>query len=114
MKKLLLAAFFAFSLCAQSQVTPPGYAMSEQEISQISTMELTSFNQADLIREAEEKDKMGQMSMYGKIIDWNVNADNAGIWTTMPNGDRIWQLRFRTADAKFAFIGMSINTDLIS
>ena len=72
MKKLLLAAFFAFSLCAQSQVTPLGYAMSEQEISQISTMELTSFNQADLIRDAEEKDKMGQMSMYGKIIDWNV------------------------------------------
>ncbi|MFM1998660.1 MAG: hypothetical protein RL204_607 [Bacteroidota bacterium] len=100
MKKLLLAAFFAFSLCAQSQVTPPGYAMSEQEISQIATMELTSFNQADLIREAEEKDKMGQMSMYGKIIDWNVNANNSGVWTTMPNGDRIWQLRFRTADAK--------------
>ena len=55
MKKLLLAAFFALSLCAQSQVTPPGYAMSENEISQISTMDLPSFNQADLIREAEEK-----------------------------------------------------------
>ena len=78
MKKLLLAAFFAVSLCAQSQVTPPGYAMSENEISQISTMELPSFNQADLI---SLRTQAGLNDLLPGLTGWaQVNGRNAISW----------------------------------
>jgi V8-like Glu-specific endopeptidase len=100
MKKLLLAAFCAVSLSANAQETPIGYAMSEAEIDQLHVVELENLNPAELIREAEEDDKMGKMSMYGRIIDLNVTPENYGVWKALPNGDMIWQLRFRVPSAQ--------------
>lgn len=101
MKKLLLAVF-AFNVCfyAVSQSTPIGYAMHENEINSLETFELSTFDQDELIRRAEDDDKLGRMSMYGELINTPVNSNQHGRWTTDLDGNKVWQFRFRTANAK--------------
>src|SRR5690606_16857099 len=35
----------------------------------------------------------------GKKFDTDYNFGNSGRWTTLENGDRIWQIRFQSKDA---------------
>lgn len=46
-----------------------------------------------------EQNKVG-LWMFGKKFDYNLNFNNSGSWTTLPNGDRIWRLTFYSENAK--------------
>lgn len=101
MKKLLLALLaLSSSIVTFSQGNPYGYSMNDSELNSIETYELTTFDQDELIRRAEDGDKMGQMSMYGEIINTTVDIAAQGTWTTDLDGNQICQFRFRTANAK--------------
>ncbi len=41
----------------------------------------------------------GEMMPAGQILPVNYTLDNSGVWTTLPNKDRIWRLHLQVPDA---------------
>ncbi|HMQ68103.1 MAG TPA: T9SS type A sorting domain-containing protein [Ignavibacteria bacterium] len=37
---------------------------------------------------------------YAKVLDTDLNLNNSGTWTNLPDGSRIWRLEIRSEDAK--------------
>ncbi len=37
---------------------------------------------------------------YAKVLDTDLNFNNSGTWTDLPDGSRIWRLEIRSEDAK--------------
>ncbi len=100
MKKIYLTALLTyFHLAVFSQEVPFGYFMHEAELNSLETVELPSFNQAQLVADAQANDKLGKMSMYGELIDYTATPETHGKWTVDDQGNKIWQLRFRTSGA---------------
>lgn len=100
MKKIYFAAVLVLlNIAAFSQEVPVGYLMHQEEINSLETLELPSFNQEELVAEAEADDKLGKMSMYGRLIDYTASPETQGRWTVDEQGNSVWQLRFRTSGA---------------
>lgn len=101
MNRILLLSGLLMSFGASfAQSLPAGYTMHESALSSLTVYELPQQNQQLLIERAEADDKHGKMSMYGNIIDVNVDAETHGEWRTNADGDMIWQFRFRSNGAK--------------
>lgn len=101
MKKLLVATYVTLlSFVSISQHEPFGFSLSEQMLENLSTKELSTFDHATLLEEDTRREQLGQRSNFGRIIPLEVNQENEGTWTTLPNGDRLWQFRFHTENAK--------------
>ncbi len=108
MNKLLCAVCLVLmSLVSYSQNEPYGFSLSEQMIESLATEELATFNHQLLLEEDTRFEKMGQRSNFGRIIPFHQNQETVGVWTTLPNGDRLWQLRFHSENAK----GVSVYFD---
>lgn len=100
---LLLAALSSFS-----QEVPFGFASNQEDFEvSLSTLELQTFDHEQLLLEDTRKEEEGGRTNHGRLILQQMNADNVGAWTQLPNGDLVWQLRFRTAGAK----GVSVHFD---
>jgi hypothetical protein len=50
-------------------------------------------------KEDEERKNRGAPPRFGYKHKVEYNLDNSGIWTTLPNGDRIWQLEIHCPNA---------------
>jgi|JI9StandDraft_1071089.scaffolds.fasta_scaffold19076_2 V8-like Glu-specific endopeptidase len=101
MKKLLVATYVTLlSFVSISQHEPFGFSLSEQMLENLSTKELSTFDHATLLEEDTRREQLGQRSNFGRIIPLEVNQESEGKWTTLPNGDRLWQFRFHTENAK--------------
>lgn len=101
MKKLLVATYVTLlSFVSISQHEPFGFSLSEQMLENLSTKELSTFDHATLLEEDTRREQLGQRSNFGRIIPLEVNQESEGNWTTLPNGDRLWQFRFHTENAK--------------
>jgi V8-like Glu-specific endopeptidase len=101
MKKLLVATYVTLlSFVSISQHEPFGFSLSEQMLENLSTKELSTFDHATLLEEDTRREQLGQRSNFGRIIPLEVNQESEGTWTTLPNGDRLWQFRFHTENAK--------------
>ncbi|MFN8775932.1 MAG: trypsin-like peptidase domain-containing protein [Flavobacteriales bacterium] len=104
MKSLLSGLGLALALLCSAplfaQDSPPGYTMLSADLDALETLDAPTFVFEELMADAEARDKRGGLSVYGKIGELPVSADDHGQWTVMANGDRIWQLRFRSAGAK--------------
>jgi lysyl endopeptidase len=50
--------------------------------------------------EDEIRDRSGQFYRIGVAAFANASPDNSGLWKTMPNGDRMWQLRVKSPGAE--------------
>ncbi|MFN6380632.1 MAG: T9SS type A sorting domain-containing protein [Flavobacteriales bacterium] len=101
MKKFLLAlvsVIVLFEVSAQSR--PYGYDMHDNELLALNKFDLPNLDIQKLIEKAEEKDKKGQMSMYGAIHDVNIDAETHGNWRTDVDGNMIWQLKFKSQGAQ--------------
>lgn len=95
------------NLASTSQNEPYGFSLSEQMIESLTVEELTTFDHQLLLEEDTRFEKMGQRSNFGRLIPFHENQETSGQWTTLPNGDRLWQLRFNTENAK----GVSVYFD---
>jgi hypothetical protein len=95
---MLFLLFCAALLQAQSE--PFGFQLPVQSINEIPTSELATFNHDQLLLEDSRLEKAGGRTNIGRIIPINLNEESVGIWSTLPNGDRLWQYRFRSAGAK--------------
>jgi V8-like Glu-specific endopeptidase len=100
MKKILLALVFVSLLfTSNSQTLPPGYGMHQSELLALNKIELPLLNSDSLVEQAQERDKMGKMSMYGAIHYVDMDAESHGQWKTDVNGNMIWQFKFKSEGA---------------
>jgi len=101
-KKLLFYSFFCFSLLISAQVTnegtPASWAMSTK--SNLLAINLPNIDILKVKAEDELNDKL-QAKPYRIGISHKINygLENAGVWTQLPNGDRIWRILFNSNDA---------------
>lgn len=102
-KKLLLFFFFSFSLIAWSQVTNEGEPESWnllQQKSSITPIILPSIDLDKIKKEDEITDSKGTKEYrisFAHPVNYNIS--NAGTWTELSNGDRIWRVLFHSKDA---------------
>ena len=94
---LALVACMHFA-CAQTE--PFGYQLSIAELDNVPLAELATFNHDILLEEDTRIEEQGGRTNIGRIIPLHLNDQSAGTWTTLGNGDRLWQYRFRTVGAK--------------
>ncbi len=102
MKKIILVLFLV-SQVALSQVTnegkPKSWQLINKEIS--NPILMPSFDLKKLIDEDIINDQLKDRPFrfgYKFFVDYNMK--NSGVWTTLKNGDRIWQIRIKSNGAQ--------------
>lgn len=114
MKKRLLSLGVALFLCGFSsfsqQITQK--ANSNKTIENVSeaspkvnfknvpTHSLPAPNLVQLITEDAVREANGMMHRIGIHLFTNITPLNAGVWSTLPNGDRMWQLGVKSKGAE--------------
>lgn len=105
MKKLILSlgvllALNSTTAIAQSAGKGPIVPASTQVNKHVPTQTLPAPDVAALLEEDAIRDKNGQLYRIGVPIFTNITPENSGIWTNLPNGDRIWELKIKSEGAE--------------
>lgn len=106
MKFNILFSFLIFlfvSIKLKAQVSNEGQPKSWelQNTKPISPIILPSFNERAIQIEDEINDKnLSIPYRFGYKFEVDYNLQNSGTWETLPNGDRIWRIRFLSNGAK--------------
>ena len=101
MKKLLLSFtilfFFAISSTAQIDfVLRQKFVLDNNvPVKMIAAPDLEALHLEDI-----QRDKLGLLYRIGVASTVNITPLNSGIWTTLPNGDRKWQLVVKSSGAE--------------
>lgn len=95
---VLLLALFATSTQAQS--TAVNSPAKHTTYLNTPTLTLTPPNLDAVHKEDEERDKNGQLYRIGVYGYTHITTTNSGIWSTLPSGDRVWQLHVKYAGAE--------------
>lgn len=103
--KIIFAFLFLFTAYVRldAQVSNEGQPKSWElrNTKQISPIILPSFNERAIQIEDEVNDRnMSIPYRFGYKFEVNYNLENSGTWETLPNGDRIWRIRFLSDGAK--------------
>ncbi|HEY3295092.1 MAG TPA: serine protease [bacterium] len=59
---------------------------------------MPAVDHAALLREDEQLPKE-ERNRFALAMDVNLNLGNSGVWSTLPNGDRVWRLRISSPQA---------------
>lgn len=102
MKKTLLYLFLCFTIVVSAQVTnegtPESWKLSNAK--SIESIKMPAFDLKALQDEDDIYDKQGDRPWrFGHEFIVNHSLENAGEWTTLENGDRIWRVRFQSEGA---------------
>jgi lysyl endopeptidase len=103
-RKLLSTGFFIMmlGLSGYSQtVNNQVFARNLELFKGTPVMTFPAPNMEAIRLEDEENDRNGELYRIGVYAYTNITTQNAGSWTTKPNGDRVWQLhvKFQGAEA---------------
>src|SRR5690606_81401 len=106
MKKLYSTLIFCLLyLSVAAQITtnelPVSFNLPPDQLKTLST-DLRIMPKLDMARISEEDQKDiedGLPPRFGFPHEVNFNLSNSGIWSSLPNGDRIWQLSIQCSDA---------------
>lgn len=104
MKKVLVSIFLIIlpvKLISQvtNEGTPKSWDLKNSSI--VPTITLPEFDLQPLIEEDKLMDKKGLAPWrFGKKFEVNYNFSNSGIWDVLPNGDRIWRVKFYSPGAQ--------------
>jgi hypothetical protein len=102
MKKKLLSLgiavlFGSFSFFAQNELK----VLTKYEINKnVPTQYITPPNMELVKAEDLQRDRNGQFYRIGIATYTNVTPSNGGLWTTLANGDRLWQLKVKAPGAE--------------
>ena len=109
MKNYIVIVLVAILLTAptkliHAQITKGGTPRSLQKLfstNNISTIQLPLVDVEKLVEEDKERRAMGKEfdRRFGFTFDVAYNLQNSGTWISLPNGDRIWQLRIVSHEA---------------
>lgn len=95
---LILCATFSWNASAQQTVIP--YKEKLEIAKNIKTIQLTAPNLQQIFDEDIQRDKKGEFYRIGVSMATFTTPENAGIWTTLPSGDRVWQLKIKSPGAE--------------
>lgn len=102
MKKLIFIALLCSCTALFAQVTNQGAPLSwlMQQASEIDPIVLPAVDVESLLLEDAKYDKTGERPYrFGQEIVVDYSLENAGHWTVLENGDRIWRIRFYSKGA---------------
>lgn len=101
-RKLLSAGIFALVLgfSAIGQVSPAITSKTLTTFKTTPTFNLTPPDMAAIQQEDIERDHNGDLYRIGVHTMTNITTSSAGVWTSMPNGDRVWQLKINYPGAE--------------
>jgi len=90
------SAFSQISVGGQPLSFNPGYALSEDAVpgKVIASLDRNRLRDEDILNETD-----GKNPRFAKLIAANFNLQNSGLWTTLPNGDRVWRLKITAEEA---------------
>jgi hypothetical protein len=93
-----LVASLSFAQQIPDDIKPPSWSI--ESLSAITPHKLASFNLKKLTDEdiINDKDK-SKPWRFGHDIYVDHNAKNVGEWTTLPNGDRMWRMTYKSEGA---------------
>lgn len=106
MKKLLLTfgavlLLHISSPLAQGNGTKGPLIASQNQINKnVPTQTFQSPDVAQLLAEDVIRDENGELYRIGVPIYTNLTPENSGIWTTQPNGDRVWEIKIKSSGAE--------------
>jgi hypothetical protein len=105
MRKTLLLLFALFAVCfyghAQQSLGGRPYSFDHplNDNLESARQQLPRIDVSALQRRAQEVALKGEMLPAGQILPVRFSPANSGVWTTLPNGDRVWRLRLQVPDA---------------
>jgi len=104
MKKTLLFFFLSYSLTFVAQVTnegkPASWKYELQKTKVVQSIKLPSFDLKAIQEEDKANDKLQAKPWrfgYKHTVDYGL--ENSGLWTELPNGDRVWRILFESKGA---------------
>jgi lysyl endopeptidase len=103
MNKIITLLLLFFCISASAQVTNSGKPLSwrTNDIEDLDPVVMPAFDLAALQHEDEANKNRNDIPWrFGYEFFVDHNLQNSGIWNTLPNGDRIWRIRYRSAGAK--------------
>ncbi|MCO6498918.1 MAG: T9SS type A sorting domain-containing protein [Vicingus serpentipes] len=103
MRLYLVILFIASTFTAFSQISYGGkpYSFSKIALTAPPVYTTENVNTKPFIAEDAVTDQHKDIPWrFGIIIPCNLNLNNSGSWTTLPNGDRIWKLIITSPNAK--------------
>lgn len=101
MRKILFLVSMLLSLGIFAQLTDLGNPKSwDKNLDNLNSIKMPSFD----LKVLQDEDLANEFSKdrpfrFGKKFDTNYSFSNSGRWTDLENGDRIWQIRFKSKDA---------------
>ncbi len=107
MKRILALVFLCFlftqTLIVNAQVghggVPPSFNY-DLSASPVNTISVYPTDLQDIFQEDARNEKMGVVYRYGVSVPVNAGIDDAGTWTTLPDGKQIWRLAITSENAK--------------
>jgi len=105
MKKIwLLAIGFCIvnSTIAQTNenLTPKSFDYDKRQIIRIETEWLKPYTKEELAALDKQDTELGRLPKFSRSISTDFNLNNSGFWTTLSNGDRVWQMAIKAPNAK--------------
>jgi PKD repeat protein len=105
MKKILLsfgAAALLFTASFAQNVSSKGPVVAANVVLDKNVPEtfLAAPNLDQIRLEDEQRDRNGQLYRIGVTQFTNITTDNSGLWKTLPNGDKTWQLKVKSPGAE--------------
>lgn len=78
---------------------PKSFELNPKSLNTVQITELEKPNIEQLSNEDAINDQMGMLYRVGQVIQTNLSPQNAGTWTTLSDGSKIWQLVIHSKDA---------------
>ncbi|UZO81153.1 T9SS type A sorting domain-containing protein [Aquimarina sp. ERC-38] len=97
---ILSFLFYLQTVSGQITNTPPPH-ITQLKSSTLPTVVMPAFDLDKLRKEdAINDNNLQKVYRFGYAHKTNLNIKNSGVWTTLPNGDRIWRIQIQSAGAK--------------
>ena len=96
----LLLLLFPVKSFSQERSKSSPIAQSSFDNHDAPLMEFPAPDREQLRLEDEERDRNGQLYRIGVAHFANITTQNSGIWRSLPNGDRMWNLRIKSKNAE--------------
>lgn len=96
---IILAIVSGATAQVNDQIAPKSFSISKRVLSPLQQVKLAPLNISDAERLDKIDEKTGELPKFSRSIYTNINLDNAGSWTQLANGDRIWRTEISTPGA---------------
>ena len=91
---LLALATFSFSLSAQISTGGKPYGLrAGLDLQEVPSIHATAFDANAVAADDAVREAAGKMPSYARVLPVNADLGSVGLWTDLPNGDRVWRLR---------------------